>query len=125
MSHKEKTSPMSFSAKIKKLRSEFGWSQGQLAEKIGSEVQRVSKYERGVSFPSTEMAAKIAKVFQVSLDYLILDEITTLYKMKNPQLIKLLEDVDSLPHEDQLTIIDLLDAYIKRRKFEDLALSKS
>jgi len=34
--------------------------QGQLAEKIGVDIQRISKYERGLLIPTTEIMIKLS-----------------------------------------------------------------
>ena len=63
-----------FPSKLRTLRKDRGWSQGQLAQKIGADLQRISKYERGVIWPTMELMVKIAKVFDVSVDFLIRDD---------------------------------------------------
>ncbi len=61
--------------KLKKLRQTRGFSQAQLGKKLGVNVQLISKYERGIVCPPTNMMIKIATVFDVSLDYLLLNGI--------------------------------------------------
>ncbi len=63
--------------KLKKLRQNHGWSQGQLGQRLGINVQLISKYERGVVCPPTPMMVKISSVFNVSLDYLLRDDADT------------------------------------------------
>ena len=46
-------------------------TQGQLAQKIGADIQRISKYERGVLTPTTEIMVKLSDILDVSLDYLL------------------------------------------------------
>ena len=110
-----------FPDKLKYLRKDRGWSQGELAKQIGSDMQRISKYERGVVYPTTEMLVRIADVFQVGLDDLIRDgfEVKT-NSMKNQELLNRFQEVSDLPEQDQSILINLLDAYIKRHKFEKL-----
>lgn len=120
---KEKESALSrdFPGKLLMLPKNLGWSQGQLAQKIGADLQRVSKYERGVMMPTMELMVRLAQVFDVSLDYLIRDEKdAAVGKIKNQELVQQLEQVDALPDEDQDAVVSLLDAFIKRRKFEEL-----
>ena len=45
-------------------------------------------------------------------------------KIKNQALLKRIEEIESLPEEDQLVLTNLLDAYIKKHKFELLAQSQ-
>ncbi len=56
---------------IKKLRSERGFSQVDLAEKLSVTKQCVSNWENGNILPSVEMLVKIASLFSVSTDYLL------------------------------------------------------
>lgn len=121
MEEKETVLSHDFPAKLKELRKSRGWSQGQLAQKIGADLQRVSKYERGVIWPTMELMVRIAKAFDVSVDFLIRDDKeAAVGKIKNQELLHQLEEINNLPEEDQETVVSFLDAFIKRRKFEEL-----
>jgi transcriptional regulator with XRE-family HTH domain len=61
---------MKISEKITQLRKEKGLSQTDLAKAIGASREAISKYERGEAIPSVEVAAKIADVFEVTIDFL-------------------------------------------------------
>ena len=61
------------SDKIYQLRRRFGWSQEELAEKLGVSRQSVSKWESGASQPDVERILQISALFQVSTDYLLKD----------------------------------------------------
>ena len=113
----------SFPARLRSLRRKNDWSQGQLAQKINIEGQRISKYERGLSAPSLSILVDIAHAFGVSLDYLLTGKSYGADKVKNPQLIEKIEEVDELPGEYQQTLISVLDSFVKRYKFEMLANS--
>ncbi len=116
--------PANLPDKLKKLRQSHGWSQGQLGQRLDINVQLISKYERGVVCPPTNMMVKISSVFDVSLDYLLRDDAdTAVNKIKNQTLLKKLEEIESLPEEDQRVLTNLLDAYIKKHKFEVLVQS--
>jgi len=110
-----------FPEKLRTLRKNRGWSQGQLGQKIGADLQRVSKYERGVMLPTMELMVRIAKAFDVSVDFLIRDDKeAAVGKIKNQELLHQLEEINNLPEGDQETVVSFLDAFIKRRKFEEL-----
>lgn len=50
------------------LREEKGWSQGDLAEKLGVSRQTVNALERGKYDPSLPLAFKIARLFKRSIE---------------------------------------------------------
>ena len=56
--------------RIKELRKAEGISQKQLAENIGTTQRNISYWESGIEINGV-YAAKIAKVFDVSVDYLL------------------------------------------------------
>ena len=55
---------------IKKLRSEQGLTQGELAERIGVTRKTVNTVENGVFTPSTLLAIKLARALSVSVEML-------------------------------------------------------
>lgn len=66
--------------KIITLRKQNGWSQEELAEKVGISRQSVSKWESGMSIPDLDKIIKLSGIFGVSTDYLLKDEVeTTVY----------------------------------------------
>ncbi len=60
--------------KIINLRKKEGWSQEQLAEKIGVSRQSISKWESAQSIPDMNKLLVLAQIFNVSTDYLLKDE---------------------------------------------------
>ena len=54
-----------FGARLAALRQERGWTQVQLAEKLGVTVKMVTYYEREATNPTTKTVAKLAEVFGV------------------------------------------------------------
>ncbi|MDE6656435.1 MAG: helix-turn-helix domain-containing protein [Anaeroplasmataceae bacterium] len=64
---------MQFSEKLKKLRQENNLTQAELADKLYVTRQAVTKWENGRGMPETNIALEIAKIFNVSLDYLMDD----------------------------------------------------
>ncbi len=61
--------------KIIENRKKNGWSQEELAEKLGVSRQSVSKWEGAQSMPDMKKILQLAEVFDVSTDYLLKDEI--------------------------------------------------
>ena len=57
--------------RLQELRKDHGMSQLELARKIHVSFHTVSSYERDRSMPNDEIKLKIAKLFDVSLDFLL------------------------------------------------------
>ncbi len=64
---------MSLGTKLYELRNKAGLSQDALAEKLEVSRQSVSKWETDVSVPELEKLIKLAELFNVTLDELVLD----------------------------------------------------
>ena len=57
--------------KIKSLREERGWTQAELANRMGVTRNGVNSWEQGLSVPSPASIVELAKTFSVSTDYLL------------------------------------------------------
>lgn len=113
-----------FPEKVKQARKQKGLTQGQLARRAGTDSQRISKYERGVLVPTTAILVKIADCLEVSLDYLVREaEDRAVGKIRDSALLDQFTQIDSLPESDKQLVKGLLDAFIKKSKFEILAHS--
>ena len=66
---------MILAEKIINLRKKNGWSQEELAEKLGVTRQSISKYEGAQSIPDLDKILKLSEIFGVTTDYLIKDEL--------------------------------------------------
>ena len=56
---------------IKALRSSNGWTQSELAKKLGITRSSVNAWEMGISVPSTAYIVELAQLFHVSTDFLL------------------------------------------------------
>lgn len=57
--------------KIKHLREKNNLTQSALAKKLNVTRSSVNAWEMGISVPSTALLVELAKLFQVSTDYLL------------------------------------------------------
>ena len=64
---------MTIGEKILNLRKARGWSQEELAERIGVTRQAVSRWESGSAKPDADKIIAICDLFGVSADYLLRD----------------------------------------------------
>lgn len=65
---------MIFADKLIGLRKKEGWSQEDLAEKLGVSRQAISKWESAQSLPDLNKLLNLSDIFGVSTDYLLKDE---------------------------------------------------
>ncbi|MDO5716829.1 MAG: helix-turn-helix transcriptional regulator [Tissierellia bacterium] len=66
---------MGFGNKIRRLREEKGWTQAELAEKIGVSLRTVSSYENADQRPRHRKTYHIlSDLFKVDVNYLLTDE---------------------------------------------------
>lgn len=65
---------MTFGEKLYQLRKAQGLSQEALAEKLHTSRQAISKWENNNGYPETEKIILISKLFQISLDDLLMEE---------------------------------------------------
>lgn len=71
---------MIFADKLIKLRRQMGWSQEELAERMSVTRQSVSKWESMQSLPDIDRILQLSKLFGVSTDYLLKDEVEEVQK---------------------------------------------
>lgn len=70
--------------KISFCRKKAGLSQEALATRLNISRQAVSRWETGEAVPDTEKIVQLSRLFQVSTDYLLLDEIKEPLPGQNP-----------------------------------------
>lgn len=66
---------MRLSEKIQYLRKEHGLTQEQLAEQCNVSRQAITKWESDIAIPETEKIIFLSKLFKVSIDELLKDEL--------------------------------------------------
>lgn len=62
---------LKLSKNLRELRQEKGWTQEQLAEKLGVSYQAVSRWETDATYPDIEMLPALADLLEVSLEKLM------------------------------------------------------
>ena len=85
---------------IKLYRTQLAMSQEELAEKLSVVRQTVSKWEKGLSVPDSEMLIKLAEVFDVSVSDLLGETIPpAVEKTELQQLSEKLENLNAMMAE--------------------------
>lgn len=80
---------MEIGKKIMELRKKNGLSQEELAEKVGVARQTISKWELGETAPDLKQSKELSKIFNVSLDELIDNDIKNILVEKTSNTEKL------------------------------------
>ena len=80
---------MNFSTQIKQIRIEQNLTQEQFSKKLNVSRQTISSWENNRNLPDLEMVVTIAKMFNISLDQLILGDLTMTEKLiKDGNLVR-------------------------------------
>ena len=101
---------MSFGDRVIQTRKEKGMSQDALAKSLDATPTTIGRYERNEVKPSIEMASKIAKALNVSLDYLVGNSETTL---KDKNMLTRFNNILKLNKQDKEHILFTLDAMLR------------
>lgn len=108
--------------RIKQMRKEAGWSQGELAEKVATDARQISRYENGRITPSLDAIARIAEVLNVSVDHLVFEDIPR-RPLHAPDhgLGDRLADIGELNAEDRDHLLSVIDAFVTKNRLRALA----
>ena len=74
--------------KIINLRKKQGWSQEELAVRLDVSRQSVSKWENATSIPDLNKILQMSKLFDVTTDYLLKDEVETEQKLNGEIIVE-------------------------------------
>jgi transcriptional regulator with XRE-family HTH domain len=97
-----------FGERLQELRLDAGISQKELAEKVHISFHSISSYERNRSIPNDEIKVKFAKIFNISLDYLLGLTNTRFSYKRNENMIYIPEKLPKEAKEDIEKYIDLV-----------------
>ena len=106
-----------FGERLAALRKERGWTQPQLAERLGITVKMVTYLERQAKNPTAKTVEQIAQVFGASVNALIgpAKNISNGARKPGPpsQLEQRVSAVRQLPRDKQKVVLQFLDAFLR------------
>ena len=103
---------MSFGKRLLEARKRKGVSQEDLAKDLGTKGPVIGRYERDEMKPSIEVAAKMAELLDVSLDFLVGKTDIRL----DSKILNRIVEIQKLNADEQKTVFSLLDAYLRDTK---------
>ena len=104
---------LNIGTKISTLRKDKGWSQSDLANMIDASREIIGKYERNENLPSIEMVAKMAKAFDVTVDYLIGEGENASY---DKETVDRINDIQKMDNDTKNILFNVIDTYIQNFK---------
>jgi transcriptional regulator with XRE-family HTH domain len=105
-------------SRVKTLRKQRGWSQRELARRIGVVFSQINKYEGGFNVPPVEKLAELAEVLDTSIDFLVTGDETEARPIHNKRLLDRFRALEGFEADDQETVIKLIDAMIVKQRAE-------
>lgn len=110
---------LAFGKKLTECRKAKGLSQKELAKLLNTSHSVIGKYEREEMTPSIEAAVKLANLLGTTVGYL-LGENEDSELLKDPAMLKRLQDIEALPQEDKNGVLYALDNLLKAAKLKTL-----
>jgi len=111
---------MTLGEKLKELRTEKNWKQDTIANDISTDKRTISLYENDKMSPSIEVIAKIAQVYNVSIDYLLINDYPKrpLY-LKDNSIVDKLQYFESLTHQEKEAIFLMVEGLAFKNKIKN------
>lgn len=105
----------SFGKRLRTCREAKSLSQQDVAAKLKTSYTVIGKYERDEMIPSVEVAKKLSKLLDTTVGYL-LGETEEVNLLKDPAMLKRLNEINSLPDEEKKSILLTVDAFLRDAK---------
>lgn len=102
-------------ARITALRKERGWSQTDLAGKVGVSYAQIGRYETKGAQPPAEVIKKIAAALDTTVDYLLSGTAEDRAKdsFNDAEVIRYFKEVDALPTDDKAALMRVISGFIR------------
>lgn len=116
-----------FATRLRELRKQKDLSQSEVASRAGIHVIHYGRYERGEARPTVDNLKRLAEVLGVPADYLMegstQDAART--RLQDRELLRQFQEIEKLSDADKDVIKQFLDAFLMKRKLEELTAQRS
>jgi transcriptional regulator with XRE-family HTH domain len=115
---------MSLAQRLKKARIDKELSQTELGNLAGIHYTQIGRYENKGAQPSADVLAKLANALGVSSDYLANGSTDELAEntLNDKELLNQFKAIEKMPENDKGVIKILIDAFITKKKIQQLAV---
>lgn len=105
----------SFGKKLRECREAKDLSQSELAKLLSTNHSIIGKYERDEVKPTIDVVKRLADELDTTVGFL-LGETNQVNVLKDPAMLRRLNDIDALPEEDKKHILYALDGLLRDAK---------
>lgn len=104
-----------FGQRLARLRKERGFTQVEIAERVGIIQALVSDYERDKLRLNAEMVVRFATALEITTDELLMpkESGTPLRRKPSLRMLRRLEKIESLPANQQSTLLKTIDTFLR------------
>ena len=104
-----------FGARVKELRMAKGFTQKELGKRIDLHYIHIGRYEQDKVSPSVDSLMRLARVFKVTLDYLVYGP-DAMAHIKDEELLFLFKKVADLPPQDRIEAKQTVTSFLEQRR---------
>ncbi|WP_341836407.1 helix-turn-helix transcriptional regulator [Chitinophaga pollutisoli] len=105
----------SFGKKLRECWDAKGLSQSELAKLLNTNHSIIGKYERDEVKPTIDVVKRLAEELETTVGFL-LGETKQVNVLKDPAMLKRINDIDALPETDKQHILYALDGLLRDAK---------
>jgi transcriptional regulator with XRE-family HTH domain len=97
-----------------------GWSQEELSKKIETDTRQVSLYENNKVAPSAETIVRISRAFNVSIDFLLIDEMSRRpLSVNDESIFDNTQRLDLFTEDEKKSVFKIIDGLAAKNKLKN------
>jgi transcriptional regulator with XRE-family HTH domain len=110
---------------LRALRQVRGWTQGELAQKVGVHLTQINRVELGRTVPGVDFALRLARALGVTVDALLSpDEGAREVRVEDKDLAERLRLLEGLDREKRDVVIKVIDSMLTEQRMRQLLEQK-
>jgi transcriptional regulator with XRE-family HTH domain len=111
---------------MRELRKAKGWSQSELAERIGAHLTHVSRVETGKYTPGLDFVIKAAQALGTSVDALLFEgkDLASEIRIEDKDLAERLRLMEKLEDHERDAVITVIDSMLTKQRMRQLLEEK-